>query len=54
MPCAMSDERTWYAVNRVTEVDLMGAGIFLVVSSILVYIFGDQVNPITPRLSFVP
>ena len=41
----MSDERIWYAVNRITGRDLIGAGIFLMVSSVLVYIFGDHVNP---------
>lgn len=41
----MSNEWIWYAVNRVTGRDLIGAGVFLVISSIVIYIFGDRVNP---------
>jgi uncharacterized membrane protein len=41
----MSSERIWYAVNRVTGRDLIGAGIFIVVTSVLIYTFRGNVNP---------
>lgn len=41
----LSDERVWYAVNRVTGRDLMAGGVALVVASLAVLIFGRRMNP---------
>jgi uncharacterized membrane protein len=41
----MSDEKIWYAVNRVTGRGLIIAGIMLVGSSLVVFAFGREINP---------
>lgn len=41
----LSDEKIWYAVNRVTGRDLIVAGLMLVVSSFAVFVFGRRMDP---------
>ena len=41
----LSDERVWYAVNRVTGRDLILAGVFVVLSSLAVFAFGHGLGP---------
>lgn len=41
----LSDERVWYAVNRVTGLDLILAGVFVVISSLAVFAFGQSLGP---------
>jgi len=41
----LSDEKVWYAVNRVTGRDLVVAGIVVVTSSLALLIFGRRMNP---------
>ena len=41
----LSDEKLWYAVNRVTGRDLIVAGVAVVVSSLAVFLFGRRMNP---------
>jgi uncharacterized membrane protein len=41
----LSDEKIWYAVNRVTGRDLIVAGILLLTSSLAVSILGRTLNP---------
>lgn len=41
----LSDEKGWYAINRVTGRDLVAAGIAVVVSSLALTIFGRGMNP---------
>lgn len=40
----LSDERIWYAVNRVTGRDMIGAGVFVLISSVSIYLFGRDMN----------
>ena len=41
----LSDEKIWYAANRVTGRDLIIAGAAVVVSSLAVFLFGRRMNP---------
>lgn len=41
----LSDEKVWYAVNRVTGRDLTAGGIALVASSLALLVFGRRMNP---------
>ncbi len=41
----LSDEKVWYAVNRVTWRDLVAAGIAVVTCSLLLLAFGRGMNP---------
>jgi uncharacterized membrane protein len=41
----LSDEKVWYAVNRVTGRSLIVAGVALVASSLAVFVFGRRMNP---------
>ena len=41
----LSDERVWYAVNRVTGRDLVAAGVAVVFVSVALLIFGRGMNP---------
>lgn len=41
----LSDERVWYAVNRVTGRDLVAAGVALVAVSLALFVFGRGMNP---------
>ena len=41
----LSDEKVWYAVNRATGRDLIGAGIAVVASALAVLTLGDDMNP---------
>jgi uncharacterized membrane protein len=41
----LSDEKVWYAVNRVTGRDLVAAGIAVVTCSLLLLTFGRGMNP---------
>ncbi len=42
---ALSDERVWYAVNRVTGQDLILAGAVIVISALVVFAFGRSLAP---------
>ncbi len=41
----LSDERAWYAVNRVTGQDLILAGVVVFISSLAVFAFGRSLGP---------
>jgi uncharacterized membrane protein len=41
----LSDEKIWYAVNRVTGRDLIITGIMLIGSSLIVFAFGREMSP---------
>jgi len=41
----LSDEKVWYAVNRVTGRDLVAAGIAVVAVSLALLVFGRGMNP---------
>lgn len=41
----LSDEKVWYAVNRVAGRDLIAAGVVLVISSLAVLVLGRGMNP---------
>ena len=41
----MSNERIWYAVNRVTGRDLIIGGIAVVIAAVCIYLFGQGINP---------
>ena len=41
----LSDEKVWYAVNRVTGRDLVAAGIGVVAVSVALLVFGRGMNP---------
>jgi uncharacterized membrane protein len=41
----LSDEKIWYAVNRVTGRDLIIAGVLVVISSLAVFLLGRRLNP---------
>jgi uncharacterized membrane protein len=41
----LSDEKIWYAVNRVTGQDLIIAGIMLIASSLVIFAFWGGMNP---------
>jgi uncharacterized membrane protein len=41
----LSDEKIWYAVNRVTGRDLIAAGVAVVAVSFLLLAFGRGMNP---------
>ena len=41
----LSNEKVWYAVNRVTGRDLTAGGIALVASSLALLVFGKGMNP---------
>ena len=41
----LSDEKVWYAVNRVTGRDIIAGGIALVASSLALLVFGRGMNP---------
>jgi uncharacterized membrane protein len=40
----LSDEKTWYAVNRVTGRDMILAGVAIIISSLLLLIFGSKIG----------
>ena len=40
----LSDERVWYAVNRVTGQDMILAGALIVISSLAVFAFGRRLS----------
>ena len=40
----MSDEKIWYAVNRVTGRDMIAAGIAVLISSLVVFLLRSQMN----------
>ena len=41
----LSDEKVWYAVNRVTGKDMFLIGIVVIISSLAVFIFGRGLSP---------
>src|SRR5688572_14194465 len=41
----LSDEKVWYAVNRVTGRDLIAAGIAVVAVSVAILFFGRDMSP---------
>jgi uncharacterized membrane protein len=41
----LSDEKIWYAVNRVTGRSLIEAGVMLIISSLVIFAFGRGMNP---------
>ena len=41
----LSDEKVWYAVNRVTGRDLVAAGAAVVFASVALLLFGRGMNP---------
>ncbi len=41
----LSDEKAWYAVNRVTGRDLAAGGIALIAGSLALLLFGRGMNP---------
>ena len=41
----LSDEKVWYAVNRVTGRDMVAGGIALVACSLALLLFGRGMNP---------
>ena len=41
----LSDEKIWYAVNRVTGRDMIIAGFMLIGSSLVIFAFGRGMNP---------
>lgn len=41
----LSDENVWYAVNRVTGRDIIIAGIMLIGSSLVIFVFERWMNP---------
>src|SRR5918998_4399100 len=41
----LSDEKVWYAVNRVTGRDLVAGGIALIACSLALLLFGRGMNP---------
>ena len=41
----LSDEKVWYAVNRVTGRDLVAAGATVVTASLTLLVFGRGMNP---------
>ena len=41
----LSDEKVWYAVNRVAGRDLVAAGVAVVASSLALLVFGRDMNP---------
>ena len=41
----LSDEKVWYAVNRVTGRDLAAGGIALIAGSLALLLFGRGMNP---------
>ena len=40
----MSNERVWYAVNRITGRDTIAAGIAVLISSLVVFLLRSQMN----------
>ena len=42
---ALSDEKVWYAVNRVTGQGLILGGVLIVISSLVVFAFGRRLGP---------
>ena len=42
---SLSDERIWYAVNRITGQDMILAGILIIISSLIVFTLGNKMNP---------
>jgi hypothetical protein len=42
---SLSDEGIWYAVNRTTGQDMILAGILIIISSLIVFMFRNQMNP---------
>ena len=42
---SLSDKGIWYAVNRVTGKDMIIAGIVVIISSLVVFMFGAGMNP---------
>jgi uncharacterized membrane protein len=41
----LSDEKIWYAVNRVTGRDLIIGGVAVVVTALGIYLFGQALDP---------
>lgn len=41
----LSDEKVWYAVNRVTGRDLVVAGLAVIAGSLALLVFGRDMNP---------
>ena len=41
----LSDEKLWYAVNRVTGRDLIIGGVAVVVTALGIYLFGHALDP---------
>jgi uncharacterized membrane protein len=41
----LSDERIWYAVNRVTGRDLIIGGVAVVITSVGIHFFGQSLDP---------
>lgn len=41
----LSDERIWYAVNRITGRDLIIGGVALVITAVGVHFFGQSLDP---------
>jgi uncharacterized membrane protein len=42
---SLSDERIWYAVNRTTGQDMILTGILTIISSLIVFMFRNKMNP---------
>ena len=40
----LSDEKIWYAVNRVTGQDIILAGVIVIISSVVVFAFGSVLS----------
>src|SRR5712691_11581911 len=42
---SLSDKEIWFAVNRVTGKDMIVIGIVVIISALVVFMFGASVNP---------
>jgi uncharacterized membrane protein len=42
---SLSDERIWYAVNRTTGQNMILIGILIIISSLIMFIFRNKMNP---------
>ena len=50
---SLSDERIWYAVNRITGQDMILTGILIIMSSVIVFMFRNQMNPNTAAVALL-
>ena len=50
---SLSDERIWYAVNRITGQDMILTGILIIMSSLIVFMLRNQMNPNTAAVALL-